>query len=195
MPVIDLVPLESRIASRAQYIAGRAKELVDARFFSPADVRLRAPSPRFVAEAYFLLSEAYKHRRLRQGAATQEPKIAALMSMAIMAVWPFRPIRPLDVQRPETVVSNPIFAVFCASSIIDNDLSGLNEDMKRRLYNFLYNIRLPSLSGYITEISVGSKRSNDRYSVDLSDVELATADALMLIYELLYRPGTARSDS
>lgn len=188
MPDVNLVPLETRIASRAQYVADRGAELVQLGLFSSADVRFRAIAPRFVSEAYFLLSEAYKFRRLRDGASTQEPKIAALMSMAIVAVWPFQAIHPLTVQRPETVVANPIFAVYCASSIINSDFGTLSNDMKRRLYNFLFTMRLPCLRDYVTDISLGPKRSADVFKVDLSDAELASADALMLIYELLYRP-------
>lgn len=191
MPIIDLALLEPRIASRAQYFEQCAQGLVAARIFSPADVRLRAPAPRFVAEAYFLLSEAYKDRRLKDGALTEEPKIAAFMSVAIMAVWPFQAINPMRVKRPDTVIANGIFAVFCASSVINNDFSGLTWDMKRRLYNFLQSVRLPCLQPYITDISIGASRSSDTYDVTLSDAEIALIDVLVLIYELLYRPSPA----
>jgi len=185
MSQIDLRTLENRIVTRTEYIERRADELMQSRVLSPADVRFRKPAARFVAEAYFLLSEAYKAKRMNPGARTQEPKIAAFTTLAILAISPFQAIHPLQVRRQETVVANPIFGLYCGSSIIANDFSSLPNDSYRRALNFLRHIRLPCLRAYITDVSIGISRSQDVYDIVLDASELGTIDAVILLHEIL----------
>lgn len=111
------------------------------------------------------------------------------MGFAIMSLWPFQAISPHNVKRVETVIANPLFAVFCASSIINNDFTTLSVEMKRRLYNFLFTVRLPCLDAFRFSIGpAGTHPTTSGYDIDISDEELGAIDSLILIYELLHKP-------
>lgn len=187
MTKTNLQEFEDRINERTAYLEHRADEFGRAGILSPADVRFRSIAPRFIAEAYFLLSEAYKERRLRDGSSTEAPKIAAMMTLAILAVAPFQPVNPLNVRMMATVIANPLFALFNASSIINNDFTGVSDDSYRRTLNFMRHLRMPCIRSYIIDISLGSNRAQDVYDVNPSDVELAHMDAVTLLYELLWK--------
>lgn len=186
--MVDLRPFEDRIVARAEFIIERAEEFSRSRAISPAEVRFRLPAARFAAEAYFLISEAYKHRRLRPGARTQEPKIAAIMSLAISSVQPYYAMHPFSVKCSSTYVANQNFSLYCATLILNNDFSKLSNDSIRRGMNFLLNARMPCIGEYIVDVSIGAKRSRDVYDIELTDSELSVIDIMILVCELLYNP-------
>jgi hypothetical protein len=126
-------------------------ELIESAYPSALD-RPREASAVLAANVYFLLSNAYKRRRLAGTNRTYEYKVAAMTAAAIMIV---RPLRYLRATMPEEELlqnANMDCATRAATSLLDIDLSKVDPDFVRRLHRAtLGPIDLPCLSPYLQQ--------------------------------------------
>jgi hypothetical protein len=152
-------------------------------WLSGADVSLQPEAARVLAEAYFLISDAYKDYRLFDGHRTDRAKIAALKTAAVLAVAPFAPLDMLNTADPRTPLANAIFGVACATSVLQVDkFMRLSVDARRR---FLFSInqysRYQCLDSYLSDPFAPE---DERLKlVELSRTDLFKVEMLTSLYE------------
>jgi hypothetical protein len=126
-------------------------DLVSGVFPNSLDVP-REASAVLTTNVYFLLSNAYKRRRIAGANRTYNYKVAAMTAAAIMIV---RPLRHLRATMPDEALlqnANMDCATRAATSLLDVDLSRVDPDFVRRLHRAtLGPIDLPSLSPYLQQ--------------------------------------------
>jgi len=151
-----------------------------------ADTEFRPDSPLLMARAYFLLSDAYKPWRNEVGSLTDEYKRAALSALAVMAIRPFSPLDPDNVQSASAYLANPIFALACANAwAAKRDLiSHFPFDYLKRFYLSLDAVRIPPLDEFIRVVNEdGDARSIKSIELDRSTL-IAIDDWVLKIYML-----------
>jgi hypothetical protein len=112
----------------------------------------REASAVLATNVYFLLSNAYKRRRLASANRTYDYKVAAMTAAAIMIV---RPLRYLRATMPEEQLlqnANMDCATRAGTSLLDVDLSHVDPDFVRRFHRAtLGPLDLPCLSPYLQQ--------------------------------------------
>lgn len=157
-----------------------------------ADVTLSNAALWQAARAHFLIMDAYKADHF-SGDRTEDAKIAAVTTMAILALKPFRTLDPNNVISPWAARANELFAVRLSGPILNSGLPELAEsDRMAWLFNFLAEVRVLSIITFIEDIASG--RLQPAYEIKLSEKsedgrsDLGQLSALMLLYHLLWRP-------
>ncbi len=107
-----------------------------------------------MAHAYYLLNDAYKERR-GQRSLTDDYKKAAISAITVMALRPFEPLDPDNIETNVAYFANPIYALACANAWLSdrNLLAHYPFDYLRRFYISMLRIRMPSLAPFITAIN------------------------------------------
>jgi hypothetical protein len=193
---VDLKDFEERIVQFSQL----AEDSFATGLYSREYVKLRTDRLRLTLEAYNLLNDAYKEKRIAPGHNTEPPKIAGLMAMAIMKIRPFRSL-PLTSSRPasnpwptelriQDCWPNEFYAVACGGVIakfVVNANSDADENLLYRITEVIHDLRSQTLHPFWEDIYHARKRDFQSYQFDLAQDDLHQLNYTMTIFELLAR--------
>jgi hypothetical protein len=176
----------ARARKRAVLFAHIAGEMQKAFPVLTQEAEFRADAPMLLGQAYFLLSDPYKSKRIPESSLTDDYKKAALSALAVMSIRPFSPLEEGNVQRFEILLANPMMALWVANSwLADRDLlSHFGFDYLKRFYSTLLNVRIPSLSPFIEAVNAGDDHS-EITSIILSRDDLDLIDRWVLKFKML----------
>jgi hypothetical protein len=143
---------------------------------------------RYTAEAYSLLNAAFKAARLKGHTATTPkqtmlPKVAALTTLVVMELRPFRIVDPtMPVGSVLAHAANQQFCVELASSILRKDFTYFDASKMKRWFTFLHSLRAKSLETYLFQLENYGVAENVQV-IDIS-LDLPVIEMLILFYEL-----------
>jgi hypothetical protein len=143
---------------------------------------------RHTAEAYSLLNAAFKAARLKghtpvSPKQTQLPKVAALTTLVIMELRPFRIADPTGPIRSVLAhTANQQFCVDFAVSVLKKDFNYLDSSKMKRWFTFLHSLRSLSLRPYLFQLE-SQGFANDQQVIDIA-ADLPNIEMLILFYEL-----------
>jgi hypothetical protein len=151
------------------------------------EAEFRADSPTLIGWAYFLLSDAYKAKRIPPNSLTDDYKKAALSALAVMAVRPFSPFEPGNVKKLEVLLANPMMALAAGNSWLGdrNLFDHYGRDYLKRFYSTLLSVRFPALEALIDAVNSGDDYSSVT-AIDLSVMEIDTIDRWVLKFHMLH---------
>lgn len=141
-----------------------------------------------LANAYFLLNQAYKAWRIEDDHNTERPKIASLLCLAIATFPPFRPIVATDVRTTAEARANEIFAVACACATlgVTFDLDDQHKvDFWLRLLDILSEYRSETLEPYLVDVNLEARRPLGSYELALHERDKSAINQLVTIFEVL----------
>jgi hypothetical protein len=174
-----------RITRRAQFFLEMGNKQVGSQSIRNGGIKISIATAQVLAEAYFLLSESYKSYRSEGEHKTANPKIAAMTCAAICALNPLRPPKA-DFGVLEIRYANPMFAMRCASAIIEHPWHTRSFEERRRTYDELTTLQFPCLDKFIQDVSSGRKRpledyntKTDKFSIGLTFPEIARIESLI----------------
>jgi len=183
-----------RIERRAFFFQEMANKHLATPSLKNAGIELRSGHAITLAEAYFLLSESYKSYRSEGEHKTANPKIAAITCAAVCAVNPLRPPKA-DFEILEVRYANPMFAMRCASAIIEHPWHTRSFEERRRTYDELIAMHFPCLDPFIRDAAQGRKKElssyntkNDKFSVGITFDEITRIESLVnrfIVYQEL----------
>lgn len=177
--------VEDRINKRAPALLKIAEALVTDSALPEANIMLWPARIPLVARAYFILNETYKNWRIEDGHRTEEPKIAALQSMAIMSIPPFRPRDPTNVTTIAAARCNEIYALAAASSVIRTDIDRGTNNFYLRLLDVLSDARSETLEPFVVDIGLGIDQDFAHYVRTVHPSDKPMINSLITIFELL----------
>lgn len=165
------IPKE-KVRRRADFFLAEAAQMCAEPRYSSLGFELAEDHAQHLAEAYFLVNEAYKAHRQYGDHKTQLPKIAAITSTVVATINPLRPAKPPAKATAVTTYANPLFALRLAASIIDFPFH--TQPWVRTMW-FCDGIRtdtLPCLDGYLEQTRNGSRLVGDPLDLNLTLDEL-----------------------
>jgi hypothetical protein len=151
------------------------------------EAEFRADSPTLIGWAYFLLSDAYKAKRIPPDSLTDDYKKAALSALAVMLVRPFSPFDPGNVKRFELLLANPMMALAAGNSWLGdrNLFDHYGRDYLRRFYSTLLSVRFPALQVFLDAVN-NAEDYGSITRVELSSGELDIIDRWVLKFHMLH---------
>lgn len=176
---------EERIVERVSFFRTIAEALVNDGVLPAERLILRAGRLDMMTRSYFLLSEAYKAWRMPPEHFTQEPKIAALQSMAIMTFTPFAPIEQTNAQTTEEARPNEIYCLACAAAVLGCDIDARRPDFYLRLLDVLSASRCQTLEPYVVDINLEIARPLGDYRLVVLSADQLPINSLITIFELI----------
>ncbi|MEL6922290.1 MAG: hypothetical protein AAFO77_14980 [Pseudomonadota bacterium] len=96
-------------------------------------------APNILSQAYFLINDAYKSRRMPSHSLTNTHKRAGLSASAVMTIRPFIPLNPDEMSTEAGLFANTTLAMLLAISWLGN----------KNLYNEIDQINKITQSGNI----------------------------------------------
>jgi hypothetical protein len=177
-----------RLEERAAFLADIAEGLVKPSILSGDLIVLRLARIPYVARAYFILNESYKAWRIEDNHYTEHPKIAALTSMAIMTILPFRPMHPENVKTVGEARCNEIYALNCAAAILGVPIDpegNVKQDFWLRLMDILNDTRSHTLDPFVFEVNNGKERPIAAYTHQIHAEDRLALNSLISIFEIL----------
>lgn len=181
------------VRNRFELLAKVAYELLAGTALHEAEIFLNEFELARAVEAYFLISEAYKHDKL--GHSENEPhwtessKKAAFTALTLMIFRPFRfvaPGRPLV--HPLSTYANQVLALTSAATLMERDFPNLTWESQRRIFQLLDRIgvgkktrfRSRALRDYVRDQMAGHYQQV--YTIDI-DQDQPLIDLLILLFE------------
>jgi hypothetical protein len=184
----------ARIAERATFLRDIANDLFAGGVFDEKKILLRGGRLPLLAQAYFILNECYKNWRIAPGHFTEIPKIAALQSLAILTLEPFRPIDNTNVVTVAEARCNEIFALAAAGAVlgfpINPDVS-VKRDFWLRLLDILSSAQCQTLEPFRVDANMQLLLSMEHYYRTVNELDKPIINCLICIFELLsdkFRP-------
>jgi hypothetical protein len=176
--------------SRQDFLYVCAKELFNGGLFSKNDLVIAEERFENIVTGYFILSERYKKRRIRDGARTKNPKIAALFTLSILTFDPIYNVKP--PLKFKNLLANEIFSLIISSVIVNFKINvstvhgtqywlRIAEQLRFSRLNFegLARFRVDCFNGN------ASSAKYDDYIDDLSDKDMEYIITIMNLYESL----------
>jgi hypothetical protein len=176
---------EARIVERAAFFHAVANGLIKDGVLPEDRLILRGGRLDMLARGYFLLNEAYKAWRIAPGHFTEEPKIAALQSMAIMTFVPFTPVDPTGARTLEEARPNEIYALACAAAVMGTEIDGRRPDFYLRLLDVISATRCHSLEPYVVDLNMQINRDLGDYRLVILSADHLPINSLITIFEML----------
>jgi hypothetical protein len=180
---------DAREASeRADVLKEIADDLISSGRLPDDEIIFREKRIHLIVNAYFILNHAYKKWRIDDGHFTQNEKIAALFSVAIMTFKPFRPLDPEKVTTRAQLKANEIYALELASVIINASLRpnpDVSSNSMRRIMDILSGIYSQTLEAYVQDVNYQCAKKTTEYDLDFHESDKLPVDSLITIYELL----------
>lgn len=170
-----------RVRPRADFFVEAASVVCEREPYSRYGFTLTRRNAEYLAECYFLLNDAYKAHRSRDGHKTLPSKIAAMTSLVVAVLNPLRPSKPPNKPNSDTLYANPMFAVRVAQSILGHDYIHCPFSRVKPFYDQFRNVNLPSLEPYILSIRRG-REVGEEYCIELSSPEIALIDNRILLF-------------
>ena len=166
------------MSTRAEYF----QNMTDLQLRSPAmrDLGLlcHPKAPNVLAHIYYGLSEAYKDEFLYPQKRTDPTKQAAFTCAAIAVLKPLHP--PFaTIDREEFIYANQMFAMRCSCSIIEHPFHAQAFDNRRRFYQQLARIDLPSTNDLIMEAATNNGNIASNVVLKLTSTEEYELQALI----------------
>lgn len=177
-----------RLKERTDFFLKIAEELFETGVFPNDLIVLRGKRIPLLATGYFILNDCYKAWRIEKGHFTQEPKIAALTSLAIMTFEPFRPVKPEAVASVAEAKCNEIFALNCAAAILGFPIepdTNVKIDFWYRLLDVVTASRCQTLEPFRVDMNYQIRNELSSYVRPVHDDDKPGINSLITIFELL----------
>jgi hypothetical protein len=185
-----------REAQREEFLIGIARDLQSSGILPEARLALREGRVRLATRSYFVLNEAYHRWRIEEGHYTQPPKIAALQSLCIMRIEPFRLIEPGNALTTAEARPNEIYAVAVASAILGIPINKQGQektDQWLRILDLWSSYTCESIESIIQDAEYQISRNRTDYRINILDVDMPRINSLVTIFELLLENSVLRS--
>jgi len=129
-----------------------------------------------LADLYFAISDDYKEWRLKApDHRTNDYKKAGITVAAVMAM---RPISPrIAEENLQSLYMNQIFAIACATGILNRPISSMPEEDRTQFYLWLDNLRFPSTEPFLRAALSTEAHAPNR--VVLAHVEISQIDMII----------------
>jgi hypothetical protein len=177
-----------RLAERTEFLSQKAQDLVRPSILSGDLIVLRLRRIKTLGNAYFILNECFKRRFIKPDHNTEFPKVAALTTMAIMTVLPFRPMNLGNVRTVGEHRCNELYAFNCISAILGISVKPdekLPEKFWLRLAIIFSTIECFTLKSYITDVNNDRAKEPQAYFRNLLEADDTSVQKLIAICELL----------
>jgi hypothetical protein len=178
----------AREKERAEFLIGIANDLQSSGALPSTSIILRLERVKLATHAYFILNDAYHRWRIEEGHFTQPPKIAALQSLCIMRVQPFRLAHPANATTIAEARSNEIFSLAAAGAILQVNVGTLTAariDQWLRILDILSRVNCETIEQVIATVNMQIKRDRHDYSLSILEQDKPHIDVLITIFELL----------
>lgn len=177
-----------RLSERTEFLSKIAQDLVRPSIFQGDLIVLRLGRIPILGKAYFILNECYKRRFIKPGHNTEFPKVAALTSVAIMTVFPFRPMYKENVKSIGELRCNELYALNCISAILGVSVKPdkkLPQKFWIRLLAILSVIDCHTLRSYITDVNNRREKEPQTYFRNMLEVDDSMIQNIIALCELL----------
>jgi hypothetical protein len=172
---------QERIDRRAKFFFEIGEQVKNSKPLSAVGPTFDFQSAECLAEAYFLLSEAFKPVRIQEGHKTTKPKIAALTCAAVAMVNPFHFDNP-DFENLVIRYANPILAMHLACGIIDHPFHKRSFDERRRIYSQILGMGFTCLDEFIADRKAGTPKDLAEYKIALNRGEMREIENLVNLF-------------
>lgn len=151
---------------------------------APDGVVARTEAIPYASRLYFLLSDAYKRKRLfRHDEHRTEPyKVAALTSATLIGACLLEPKEPDNVTSEYVALCNEYYSVYCACVILDVRHWDIRESVLQRQYKALQCMSFDVCHEYQVLIEKAPADALSLAEVALSARDFSTLDQLVNVY-------------
>jgi hypothetical protein len=182
---VAAIPSGDDIVARKKFLGDVANLLIKGGALADSEVVFLDNRMKLIAEAYFLLNEAYKTWRIEKNHNTQPPKIAALTCLAILELQPFLPKDPKNAKSIQQAYANEMFALACALAILGVPLKKTT-DTYLRLLDVLSECACETIQQYIVDRRANNDRELSTYKLRVNDKDKFAIDCLITVFEMLW---------
>lgn len=183
MPVSGVTSQEIEV--RADFFAKATEVLLHGPAFKGCAVDAHPRINLVMAEAFFVIADAYERHHLKPGKRIEPIKQAAIACATVCVVAPLRP-RDMKIEQEELLYINPMLAMRASASIIDHPFHNRSFDEQRRHYRMIGATKLPSLRPLIDEANAKDGVLVSGFSVDLDVDERHRLNGLINYFTVLH---------
>jgi hypothetical protein len=184
-----------KVRQRADFFVAEAQQQCSTPRFAQYEFGLSRENAELLAEAYFLVNEAFKERRQEPGRRTQPPKIAAITCVVVATLNPLRPKRPPASATVETLYANPMFAMRLGCSIVGHPFHRRSWVEHMWFCDGLRSLSMPCLHRYIEAARNETRVLGAPYELDLSSDELRHIESRVGLFTVLGDLKVYKADS
>lgn len=187
------IPSE-KVRRRADFFLAEATQMCAVPRYAEYEFSLTDQNAQFLAEAYYLLSEAYKERRQTEGHRTQPPKIASLTTAVVATMNPLRPAKPPNKPNNITTYINPLFALRLADAIIDHPFKSLPWERTQWFCDGIRGDSLQCLAQYVEVARTGDRVVGSPFDMEISRDELRRIEDRFNFFYVLHEMPVFKQD-
>jgi hypothetical protein len=174
----------AKVRQRADFFLDEASRFCAQRPYSDYGFALSDEDAQFTAEAYYLLSEAYKQKRQITGR-TQPSKIAALTAMVVATINPLRPHNPPDRPNIVSTYANPLYALRLGCNIVQHPLHRQHWTRIQWFCDHLRQDAFICLNDYIAAARAVNRTIGSPFEIDISNQELKCIEGRIGFFDVL----------
>lgn len=180
---------EAKCLKRKDFLISRLGDLQSGNFDSLFnEYEVHDEHAMATVEAYFLLHDAYKHKRkIPQDHKTEYSKVAAFTAIAIGFLCPLRNKTPHRDSDPQDAMINPMFGVRLGLQRVGSTLETLSHEEQDRIYQGFRNFQFPVLDRFFNDLRTGRRQLFDPFEIELSAQENIYIEDKITIFALCER--------